>query len=181
MSRTVSAAYEARNKGEMPVAASIAAPYDIQGCSMSGLVTTHDSRISTKHPLRHAITNAIRCIAGYYTDSKGDVFRRFATTSPQELALGQISEVRNGMNYFLTSLSVFTTHEPCVMCSMALLHSRVKEVFYLHPMPQTGGCGGAVCLPTLKGVNHRFKIYHWINKPSSWNTKRIHLDLCVDA
>lgn len=47
------------------------------------------------------------------------------------------------------------------MCSMALLHSRVKEVFYLYPMPLTGGCGSLVCLPQLKGVNHRFGIARW--------------------
>ena len=47
------------------------------------------------------------------------------------------------------------------MCAMALLHSRVKEVFYLVPMPRTGGCGGAACVPKLDGVNHRFAIARW--------------------
>jgi tRNA-specific adenosine deaminase 3 len=47
------------------------------------------------------------------------------------------------------------------MCSMALLHSRVKEVFYVVPMEKTGGCGGATCLPALPGVNHRYAVYKW--------------------
>jgi tRNA-specific adenosine deaminase 3 len=68
---------------------------------------------------------------------------------------------QNGGNYLLTSLVLFTTHEPCVMCSMALLHSRVKAVFYFLPMRETGGCGGITCLPKLEGVNHRFDIYQW--------------------
>jgi len=44
---------------------------------------------------------------------------------------------------------------------MALLHSRVKEVIYVYPMSQTGGCGSITCLPTLKGVNHRYSIAQW--------------------
>lgn len=48
---------------------------------------------------------------------------------------------------------------------MALLHSRVKEVFYLVPMPKTGGCGGIACIPSLKGVNHRFSIAVWKADP----------------
>jgi len=44
---------------------------------------------------------------------------------------------------------------------MALLHSRVKEVFFLIPMERTGGCGGGVCVPRLEGVNHRFAIGRW--------------------
>ncbi|KAI0769853.1 hypothetical protein C8Q74DRAFT_853218 [Fomes fomentarius] len=71
------------------------------------------------------------------------------------------TNVVNGAHYLLTSLTLFTTHEPCIMCSMALLHSRVKEVFYLIPMAKTGGCGGVACVPRLDGVNHRYGINVW--------------------
>lgn len=94
------------------------------------------------HPLRHAIPNLVRLVADHHAKS--------STRSSG-----------NGMHYLLTSLTVFMTHEPCIMCSMSLLHSRVKDVFYLLPMEHTGGCGGATCLPALEGVNHRFNIYRW--------------------
>lgn len=76
--------------------------------------------------------------------------------------------VQNGAQYLLTGLSLFITHEPCLMCTMALLHSRVKGVFYLVPMPKTGGCGGIACVPSLKGVNHRFSIAVWKEDPGDW-------------
>lgn len=45
---------------------------------------------------------------------------------------------------------------------MALLHSRVSEVFYLCKMEATGGLGGCAGVPGLEGVNHRFRVWKWI-------------------
>jgi tRNA-specific adenosine deaminase 3 len=88
---------------------------------------------------------------------------------------------KNGQHYLLTSRALFTTHEPCVMCSMALLHSRVKEVFFLVPMQRTGGCGGAVCVPKLDGVNHRFAIGRWKTGAGSVNVEGLEIDENIDS
>lgn len=41
--------------------------------------------------------------------------------------------------YLCLRLEVFLTHEPCMMCSMALVHSRVGRVIFANRLPRTGG------------------------------------------
>ncbi|KAK7056697.1 tRNA-specific adenosine deaminase subunit tad3 [Paramarasmius palmivorus] len=142
--------YTGSKRLQLPIAAYVPTPYQSPGKAYIG----HDTRNSTCHPLRHAVLNLVRQLAD-------DHHSREAMTEPESINEPEDNTPRNGTNYLLTSRTVFLTHEPCIMCSMALLHSRAKEVFYRFPMEKTGGCGGLACLPTLPGVNHRFEICRW--------------------
>ncbi|TFK52265.1 hypothetical protein OE88DRAFT_1379284 [Heliocybe sulcata] len=176
MRRVVRAAREAEDNGELPIAAYVPIPYfasEDESTADDGLrrdFVASDTRKSLAHPLKHSVINVVRAIADHRassssetSDTRGELQKESTLTpglAPTD-ALTAAPSRSNGMHYLLTSLTLFTTHEPCIMCSMALLHSRVKEVMYLYPMERTGGCGGAACLPRLEGVNHRFGIGVW--------------------
>lgn len=168
---------------ELPVVAHVPKPFEDEAL-LSRTFTAGDTRMSTGHPLRHAAMNIIRDVADWRaktspTDLLPDPLKSAISESPSDGSLGISDTLCNGTNYLLTGLTLFITHEPCIMCSMALLHSRVKEVFYIVPMPQTGGCGGSACLPALKGVNHRYSIAHW--RSIEGGAAPAHLDEQIDA
>jgi tRNA-specific adenosine deaminase 3 len=143
-----------------------------------------DTRISSAHPLRHAALNVVRALADWTTSistsASTSTIPPAAASIPSPPASTPVP-TKNGQHYLLTSRALFTTHEPCVMCSMALLHSRVKEVFFLVPMQRTGGCGGAVCVPKLDGVNHRFSIGRWKTGAGSVSVEGLEIDENTDS
>lgn len=50
------------------------------------------------------------------------------------------------------------TREPCVMCAMALVHSRIGRVFY-GTASADGALGTKYKIHSQKDLNHRFEVY----------------------
>lgn len=65
----------------------------------------------------------------------------------------------NNGPYLCTGYDLYITREPCVMCSMALLHSRIHRVFYAHAFPSFGGLGSKFKIHCLEGTNHHFEVF----------------------
>ena len=99
------------------------------------LVWTHDTRISTKQPLNHSIITAINLLS----------------MSPHQ---------RTRDRYYASGYDIYTTHEPCMMCCMAMVHSRVRRCIFWREMKSTGARG----LSWKKELNHKYMCFQWIGK-----------------
>ena len=57
-------------------------------------------------------------------------------------------------NYRLPGCDLYVTLEPCVMCSGAIMHARIRRVVFGAGDPKTGACGGVVNLFSEPRLNH---------------------------
>lgn len=145
--RVLQAAEDARQQGEQPIACIASESWDPARHSLGSgeasqpiiLASAHDTRTSTGSPLSHAVLNLLEGVA--HLDR---------TDTRPALA---------DSNYLLTNLTAFMTHEPCLLCSMALLHSRISCLLYIRASSGAGGCGSEYSLHEQKGTNHHFEAW----------------------
>ena len=62
--------------------------------------------------------------------------------------------------YLCTGFDCYLVREPCVMCAMALVHSRVRRVVYAEADPKWGALGGSLRLHGQRSLNHHYTVYH---------------------
>jgi tRNA-specific adenosine deaminase 3 len=53
------------------------------------------------------------------------------------------------------------TSKPCIMCGMALVHSRVARVFIRERRETGGALSAPYGIQSRKGLNHHYKVYQW--------------------
>ncbi|XP_010427959.1 PREDICTED: probable inactive tRNA-specific adenosine deaminase-like protein 3 [Camelina sativa] len=61
--------------------------------------------------------------------------------------------------YLCTGYDIFLLLEPCTMCAMALVHQRIKRIFYAIPNPTAGGLGSVHRLQGEKSLNHHYAVF----------------------
>jgi tRNA(adenine34) deaminase len=61
-------------------------------------------------------------------------------------------------NYRLSDCSLYVTLEPCAMCCGAIIHARIRRLYYGAPDPKTGACGSVVDLMAEPRLNHHAQV-----------------------
>lgn len=61
--------------------------------------------------------------------------------------------------YLCTGYDIFLVWEPCAMCAMALVHQRIRRIFYAFPNPTAGALGSVHRLQGEKSLNHHYAVF----------------------
>lgn len=73
------------------------------------------------------------------------------------------SAVTNAQNiprpYLCTGFDAYVTREPCAMCAMALVHQRVRRVFFGIPNTSHGALGSKYTLQGVRSLNHHYTVF----------------------
>lgn len=137
------------------------------------VVDPRDSKIVTvawsqvdKHPLQHsamvAVDNVARSQEGGAWET--DVVSQALEGIRQEIQGlscdgGNCGNLDKYGPYLCTGYDVYLLEEPCLMCSMALVHSRVRRVFFQRQSPENGALMSIVQLHTVKELNHHYQVF----------------------
>jgi tRNA-specific adenosine deaminase 3 len=62
--------------------------------------------------------------------------------------------------YLCTGYDCFVVAEPCTMCAMGLVHSRLARIIYCKQSSSYGALGGRYKLHAQRTLNHHYKVYH---------------------
>lgn len=118
------------------------------------IASSIDSRNSSKNPLSHSVMSCIAKVA------KLEYARRqeqAANLNPDQDPPTQA--------YLCHNLQVITTHEPCAMCCMAMVHSRISRLVYVKNLPRSGGIdrnsGPGYGIHYNKQLNWQFECWRW--------------------
>ncbi|KAF5766074.1 putative tRNA(adenine(34)) deaminase [Helianthus annuus] len=135
------------------------------------------------HPLRHAAIVAIEDSAArdrnLFPGGQHDLAEidhvEPALTSPSpkkqktiSMDVNDLEELNSHTNgchpelsrpYLCTGYDIYLVWEPCAMCAMALVHQRIKRIFYAYPNPTAGALGSVHRLQGEKSLNHHYAVF----------------------
>ncbi|KAL6946529.1 hypothetical protein ACO0RG_000682 [Hanseniaspora osmophila] len=98
------------------------------------LYVAYDERDTTGNPLDHSVMCGIK----------------------------QVAENLPKDGYLCLDYEVFTTHEPCAMCCMALVHSRISRLFYIQDVKHTGSLKSNYHMHGIKSLNSKYHVFQYV-------------------
>lgn len=141
-------------------------------------VVARGADVQISHPLHHAVMQALDAVAREYIaqdaacqqEQKIDMLEPHSKrlrTDENNAADNACNHAQQGSDlpydqpYLCRGYDCYVVHEPCVMCAMALTHSRIRRVLFAKADPNgSGALMGAVRLHGQAGLNHRLQVYH---------------------
>ncbi|KAJ3231573.1 adenosine deaminase, tRNA-specific 3 [Chytriomyces hyalinus] len=159
---------------------------NIAACIVNPKTNQEVSRVRDQrhtHPLHHAAMLAIEGVAEqerWKRDHLDTASRKRKSEDLDDVASIQTSDAKNSVDasdlgdgdasgetevdgYLCTGLDAYLTREPCVMCAMGLLHSRIRRVFYMQPR-EDGGLGSQHKIHVHGHLNHKFSVFRVTKK-----------------
>jgi len=124
--------------------------------SSEALAIETDNRIESNHPLKHSVMECIKSISEIHC-GKNDEDTNSEDPVSKKRKLN--SEVNNSLPYLCSNYDLYTVKEPCIMCCMALVHSRIGRVFYLEKNERDGGLESIHQIHIQPELNHHFQVY----------------------
>lgn len=69
----------------------------------------------------------------------------------------------------LTECDIYVTLEPCLMCTGAIILSRIRNLYFGAFEPKFGSCGSVYNIPDENKFNHKVNVYSGIYAEESQN------------
>lgn len=160
------------------------------------LVSKRDIRKTMGNPIHHSVMDAIYEAAKLEAERRNQkVLKNNSTGSLETLTSSSNNSSTSTLgtdldasdkNYLCLNLHVYTTHEPCAMCSMALVHSRIGKLFYIQPSPLTGAIepnsGAGHGIHWSKHLNWTYEAWKWLKSEPEGDIDQVQsLDKYVNA
>ena len=76
------------------------------------------------------------------------------------------------VEYLATGFHAYLEVEPCPMCAMALVHSRVARVVWKVPNKKRGALGSRYSLHLKTGLNHHYRVFKYTEPSHSETNQR---------